>query len=145
LANLRFQYVGKFEITFLDELRKTERALDRRENRRSKMEASFDGQEEALREQAREKGRKRMEERIFGIDPALKKIKSNPKDIKVIAHPVDLVVFDGLNDGGLKNILFVNCCKRRNKQAFCKHLEDALAKKRYLWETLKIKDDVLSG
>jgi len=141
LADLRFRYVGKFEITFLDELRKTERALDRREDKMCKMEARFDDTEETLREKARQKGRKAVEKKILGIDPALKKIKSNPKDIKVIAHPVDLVVFDGLNDGGLKKILFVNRCKRRNKRSFCKHLENALSKKRYLWETVKIKQD----
>jgi predicted Holliday junction resolvase-like endonuclease len=141
LGELRFQYVGAFEESFLDKLRGEEKKLLQKDNRLRKQETQFDLQEKALRNAAIEKGRKAAEERIYEVEPALKKINFHPRDIKVVAHPIDLIVFDGLNGGSLKNIILVNRCSKRNKKDFCKHLEKVLEEKRYWWETVKIKDD----
>lgn len=143
LSELRFQFVGKFERTFLDDLKRIESALCKREQHILRRECKFDEREESLREAAREKGRKQAQKRIYQLDPALKKIKFNPNDIKVVAHPVALIVFDGLNGGSLRNIIFINRCTKRNKnkKKFCKHLDRALTKKRYLWETVTIQHD----
>jgi predicted Holliday junction resolvase-like endonuclease len=141
LAELRFQYVGEFEETFLDRLKAEEKKLLRKETGVRGKERNFDLQERAIREAAILKGRKAADERIYEIEPALKKIDCHPSDIKVLAHPIDMIVFDGLNHGNLKNILLVNRCSKRNKKDFCKHLEKVLEEKRYWWETVKIKED----
>jgi predicted Holliday junction resolvase-like endonuclease len=141
LAELRFQYVGAFEETFLDRLRVEEKKLLQKDYRMRKKEVQFDLQEKALRNAAIEKGRKAADERIYEIEPALKKINFHPRDIKVVAHPIDMIVFDGLSGGGLKNIILVNRCSKRNKKDFCKHLEKVLEEKRYWWETVTIKED----
>ena len=41
------------------------------------------------------------------IVPYLPGFKFNPKDVRFLGTPIDLVVFDGLCDGGVKKIVFV--------------------------------------
>ena len=64
----------------------------------SKKEEKFAEQEDDLREKAREKGRKEAK-KCFNkaICPTLKSLKCDPNDIKPLFHPIDYVVFKGMN------------------------------------------------
>ena len=102
LSDLRLQYSGKAPSTWLDDLDEKSLALDEKE-------AKFSEKEANLRAQAAERGRKK-------VDVILRKcmakelacLKFNPYDIKTIMHPVDYVVFDGLNDGEMNKIVFLS-------------------------------------
>lgn len=39
--------------------------------------------------------------------PYLPEFPFNPKDVRFLGSPVDLVVFDGLDEGGLRRVVFV--------------------------------------
>lgn len=49
-----------------------------------------------------------MQERLANISfPYLPEFRYNPKDACFIGSPIDLIVFDGLDEGKLRKIVFV--------------------------------------
>ena len=102
LSDLRLQYTGKAPSTWLDRLDQKSQELDQKEDRFSEKEAK-------LRNEAAERGRKKVGQilnRCMAKDLAC--LKFNPYDIKLIMHPIDYVVFDGLNDGEMERIVFLS-------------------------------------
>jgi predicted Holliday junction resolvase-like endonuclease len=91
VSDLRLKAKGPAIRTWLDEREEKERKL-------SKKEEAFEEEEEKLRELAREKGRK-ASEKVFNaaICPSLRALKLDPFDVKPILHPIDFVVFNGMN------------------------------------------------
>jgi predicted Holliday junction resolvase-like endonuclease len=81
-----------------------------------------------------------MRQMIQQIDPSLSKLKYDPKDIKVISHPVDLVVFDGLNSDSnrIKNVIFVARTRSKSCRSVQRSLSKALSKGRFVWETVQV-------
>jgi len=64
----------------------------------------------------------------------------NPNDAKFIGNPIDLIIFDGLKNGFIKNIIFLEI-KTGIKKSLNKHellVKDAVFNKRVEWEILKI-------
>ena len=65
----------------------------------------------------------------------------NPKDVRFLGTPVDLIVFDGLDEGALEEIVFVevktgpsaNLTKRERR------LRDAVKDGRVRWEELRLE------
>ena len=63
----------------------------------------------------------------------------NPKDVRFIGSPVDLLVFDGIDDGTLREIVFIevktgsSTLKARQRQ-----IKDAVLKGRVVWRELRI-------
>jgi len=84
-----------------------------------------------------------MKRLIRQIDPSMSKLKYDPQDIKVIAHPVDLIVFDGLNSGEnrIKNIVFIARSRAKTYKGMRRSLARALDKGRFLWETVQVAVD----
>jgi len=48
--------------------------------------------------------------------PFLPDFKYNPKDARFLGTPVDLIVFDGLSDGQLKQVVFIEVKSGSSKQ-----------------------------
>lgn len=69
----------------------------------------------------------------------------NPDDAKVIFHPVDYVVFNGMKDNkteGLKNILLLDGEKRLIEgKKIQKSIMKAVDKGNYEWITLSVEND----
>lgn len=62
-----------------------------------------------LQKQAREKGRKLAQKAIKKIAPVFAPRKLNPDDAKVIFHPIDFIVFNGMKiPGSIKNIVLLD-------------------------------------
>jgi predicted Holliday junction resolvase-like endonuclease len=143
VAELSLRYTGKFERTVLDELRQHERRLERKKETLDRQLDRFDAKEDALRMAAAERGRKRMKRLIRKIDPSMSRLKYDPQDIKVIAHPVDLIVFDGLNSGDsrIKNIIFIARSKPKTYRGLRRSVARALEKGKFLWETVQVRVD----
>ena len=143
VAELSLRYTGKFERTVLDEIRQHEKLLEKKQEALDRKLDRFEAKEESLREEARERGRKRMKRLIRRLDPSLSTLKYDPQDIKVIAHPVDLIVFDGLNSDGnrIKNIVFVARSRAKSSSGVRRSLARALEKGRFIWETVQVGVD----
>ena len=71
--------------------------------------------------------------------PLLPGFAFNPKDVRFLGSPVDLVVFDGLCDGNVREVIFVEVktgggvLSGRERQ-----VRDAILEKRVRWEELRL-------
>lgn len=60
---------------------------------------AFEEKERELREKAAERGRQQVPKILKNsLNAEFTKLPYNPYDIKALLHPVDFVVFDGMND-----------------------------------------------
>jgi predicted Holliday junction resolvase-like endonuclease len=73
------------------------------------------------------------------LTPFLPQFEWNPKDARFVGSPVDLIVFDGLNDGELRQVLFVevktgsSSLNVRERQ-----VRDAIEARRVGWRELRL-------
>ena len=107
------------------------------------VEERLDSREESLREAAREKGRRLAMRTVRKIDPVFKPRKLNPDDAKVIFHPVDYVVFNGMKQAAcIRNIVILDrkvCGADRLRLQ--RSIERVVEKGRYEWLTLRVSEN----
>ena len=99
--------------------------------------------EEELREVAREKGRRLARKTVRKIDPIFTPRKLNPDDAKVLFHPVDYIVFDGMkNKKVIRGIVLLDR-KAGTKQhrTLQRSIEKTIEKEHYDWATVQVADD----
>jgi len=118
-------------------------ALEREDNRLARLEAKLREKEEAVREKAREKGRSLAQRRVRQIDSIFTPRRLNPDDAKVIFHPIDYVVFNGMKGRErMKNVILLDregvTTEQRRLQ---RSIEKTVEKGRLAWQTLRIGDD----
>ena len=73
----------------------------------SNAEEKLDEKEETIREKARIVGRSEATKMVRKIDKIFHPLKLNPDDSKVIFHPVDYIVFNGMKTGKMKNFRII--------------------------------------
>jgi len=118
-------------------------ALDRIEAGLDRLEERIREEEEAVREEARERGRGLARRAVLRIDPIFAPRRLDPDDAKVIFHPVDYVVFDGMKRGArMRNVILLDregatAGQRRLQRS----VERAVEKGRYEWQTLRVGED----
>jgi predicted Holliday junction resolvase-like endonuclease len=92
---------------------------------------------------------KRLEE-VGGLQLAAKKIdtvftpcKLNPDDAKVIFHPIDYIVFNGMNTAtSIKNIVLLDRQARElEHRKIQKSIERVIDRENYEWQTLRVRKD----
>jgi len=72
--------------------------------------------------------------------PYLPEFRYNPKDARFIGSPVDLIVFDGLDEGDSRKIVFVEV--KSGKSTLSKRerlIRDAIEQKRVEWVVLRVE------
>ena len=121
---------------------KIDSELSRLDNLESKLEEKI----ELAREAAREAGRKDADNLIKKIDPIFSPLKLNPNDAKVVFHPVDFIVFNGMNNNkDEKEVKSLVLLDKNNKEGEYKNIQDsidnAISKSNYEWLTLRVQDD----
>ena len=129
---------AKAPTDWLDKLEKDERRIDLEEE---KLTEAL----EELKQAAREKGRNTANRMVKQVDKVFHPQKLNPDDAKVIFHPVDYVVFNGMKENkteGLNNIILLDGEKRTTEgQKIQKSIMKALDKGNYEWITLRMEND----
>ena len=133
LSDLQLRYEGKAASTWLDQLESKSMQLDEKE-------AKFEEKEQGLRDLAAERGRKKVVETVRrSMIRRLARLKLNPYDIKSLMHPVDFVVFNGMNDDKFKEILFLSDagCQKGVKAAAL-DVEKAVKSKKYEWKVARV-------
>jgi predicted Holliday junction resolvase-like endonuclease len=88
VSDMRLIVKGRGEKTWLDD-------YERKEQKLSVKEQNLDEKEDELRKAAHEKGRKEAVNKA--VCPAIRALKLDPFDVKPILHPIDFVVFKGMN------------------------------------------------
>ena len=134
LADLRLVYKGKTPRTWLDGHDTKLRSLERKEE-------LFEAKEEELREAATERGRRKVPKIVRrSMNVEFAKLPFNPYDIKAVLHPVDFVVFNGLNENEkLKNIVFLS--KENDSpelKMIRKSVESTIDKGDYSWKLARV-------
>ena len=94
-----------------------------------------------MEEQIRQDATKRSKSVMLGqitehLVPFLPDFKYNPKDARFLGTPVDLIVFDGLSEGQLKQVVFIEVKSGASKQLTQreKQVRDTVLDKRVCWE-----------
>lgn len=116
--------------------------LERQQALLSRKEEKLDEQEEELREAARAKGRKRALQVIKRVDPVFTPRNLNPDDAKVLFHPIDYLVFNGMKAGAVRNLILLDR-KGATKEriGLQKSVEKVIERGNYEWRTLRVEDD----
>jgi predicted Holliday junction resolvase-like endonuclease len=112
------------------------------ENRLDGLEEKLEEKKKDLQEKAREAGRKLAQRAVKKIDPVFTPHKLNPDDAKVIFHPIDYVVFDGLKKESIKKIILLDRQEKGTEhRGLQKSIEKAVEREKYGWQTLRVQED----
>jgi len=112
------------------------------ENRLDRLEEKLEEKKTDLQEKAREAGRKLAQRAVKKIDPDFTPNKLNPDDAKVIFHPIDYVVFDGMKKESIKNIILLDRQEKGTDHlALQKSIEKVVERENYEWQTLRVQED----
>ena len=136
LSDFQLRYKGNVKETWLDEYHHKELLLQKKEDRLAE-------KENELREKARERGRKKAEQMVTNaISPSYRRLGFNPYDIKPVYHPVDFLVFDGMNSTEQveKIVLLSKACKNPALNKIRASIKEAVLKKKYDWQVLRATD-----
>ncbi len=136
VSDLRLKAKGPAPKTWLDEYEIKDQTL-------TKKEGAFEEEAGKLREEARERGRKASEKAFYkAICPSLQKMKLDPFDVKAIFHPIDFVVFKGMNSQDtVSDIMLLT---REHKCPSIAPIRDqirkAVARNKYEWQEAHIDE-----
>ncbi len=101
----------------------------------------LDEKEASIRETAREEGRKQAGIHVRKIDKIFHPRKLDPDDSKVLFHPVDFVVFNGMKKGVIKNLIILDKSRKNiAEKNLQKSISKTIDKERYEWITLRVDD-----
>lgn len=117
--------------------------LDLKREKLDLLTQKLDEKEEGLREKAREKGRQLAQRAIRKIDPIFTPRKLNPDDAKVIFHPIDYIVFNGMKaPEPIKNIILLDREEKGgDHRSLQKSIEKVVEHENYEWQTLRVQED----
>jgi len=139
LSDCKLYQKKKPESDWKDELDKEIQRLDT-------LEEKILEKIETNKEAARILGRQNADKLVRKIDKVFLPLKINCNDCKVIFHPVDFIVFKGMNnndgDCAIKEIMLLD---KNNKLGHYltiqKSIENAIITKSYDWLTLRVEND----
>jgi predicted Holliday junction resolvase-like endonuclease len=137
LSDLQLKYRGAAPKTWLDSF---ETKLSSAEEK----EALFDEKEEKLHDQAVKRGRHKVPMMIRkSMDLQFAKLEYNPYDIKALFHPVDFVVFDGMESKKhLRNIIFLSkAVNNEQLNGFRNSIQKAVEERKYDWQVARVSID----
>ena len=139
LSDCKIYKEDKAPTDWLDKLAKEDRRLDAKE-------LVIEEKLELLKLASKEKARKEANKLVNKIDTVFSPQQLNPDDAKVIFHPIDFVVFNGMkadkNGAALENIVLLDS-KKQNAEAkkIQKSVMKAVDKEKYEWLTLRVNND----
>jgi predicted Holliday junction resolvase-like endonuclease len=136
LSDLKIYSKGKPLLDWMDK-------IDLENDRLTQLQEKIDEQEDAIRQKEREKGRLMAQRIVKKIDPIFAPRKLSADDAKVLFHPIDYVVFNGMNsEKTVKDIIMLD---KITKNSAHKKLQDsieyAIEKESYEWQTIRVGID----
>ena len=136
LSDLQLRSKEKAPKTWLDDYDFTIQKLQ-------EQESEFEEKEGEIREKAAKRGRAQVPEIVRrSMDAQFAKLSYDPYDIKPLLHPVEFVVFDGMNKGEINNItLLSRISTNPNLQNLQKAVAKAVDGKLYDWKVVRVSLD----
>lgn len=113
------------------------------EDRLDDAEEKLGEKKKDLQKKAQEKGRKRAQLVVKKIDPIFTPRKLDPDDAKVIFHPIDYIVFNGMKKAdSIKNIILLDRQEKGTEhRALQRSIEKVVERENYEWQTLRVQED----
>lgn len=136
LSDLHLRSKEKAPKTWLDVHELKISIVERKEDK-------FDDEESAIREKAIERGRAKVPSIIRkSLDDKFAKLNYDPYDVKALLHPIDFVVFDGMNKDKMKDVVLLSR-KTTNKNLLQFHngIARAVDDKAYDWKVIRVSED----
>ena len=116
--------------------------LESEETRLDGIEERIETKKDEMQEKAREKGRQEADKQVRKVDRVFSPRKLNPDDAKVLFHPIDYVVFNGMKNNEIKNLLLLD---RQTKSADHRRLQSSIEKTiergNFEWVTLRVEEN----
>lgn len=133
LSDLRLRSGGAAPGTWLDEYEARAAEVKRKEE-------EFQGEREAIREAAVKRGRAKVPAIARNLmDPRIAATGYNPYDIKALLHPVEFVVFDGMDAGEIRDVVLLS--KGSGSDAMrdlARSVAGAVESGRYDWKVARV-------
>ncbi len=118
--------------TEFDRVAAASQCLERRNDR-------FDEQEEAIRERARQQGQRAALRLLRRLAPLFTDHRIKLRDMKVLFHPVDYVVFTGMSQSRCGAVLFMDHPPESSRrERLQRSLRSAIRAGNIDWQTLRI-------
>jgi predicted Holliday junction resolvase-like endonuclease len=112
----------------------------------ARLEERLETREAQARETAREAGRKAgalaMKKAIRKVDYVFAPAKLDPRDSKVMFHPIDFIIFDGLLNRDVQKVVLLD--RKAQSQAqkdLQRNVESVIKRKAFEWKTIHVTDD----
>lgn len=136
LSDLKIFSKGKPALDWMDR-------IDLENERLQRLQEKLDAEEEEIRQKERVKGRLMAQRIVKKIDPIFAPRKLSADDAKVIFHPIDYVVFNGMNSE--KTVRDIILLDKQTKGPAHKKVQDSIAnaiqKEAYEWQTVRVGND----
>jgi len=141
LSDINLHYAGEAPETWLDKYEKKVLVLQKKEEK-------FQEKEKEMREKAKQKGRAQVPDLVRQcFDKNLAKLPYDPYDIKPIWHPIDFVIFNGLNkinekkSDVIEDIVFLSKkVKDKELNELRKTIKDTVEDEKYDWKVARVTD-----
>ena len=136
LSDAKVYLKEKPKPDWMDKIQKSEERLDTQEEK-------INDEEAATREVAREKVRKAAMTSTKKIDTIFSPNNYNADDAKVMFHPVDFLIFNGMKEkNSIDNlVLFDREVRDAAQKALQKSLAKTVEKENYEWITMQVSED----
>jgi len=109
LSDLNLRDKRKAPTTFLDEYDLEGKKIDKRDEKIGDKENEFAEKEKAIRDESVKRGRSKVLKTVLNsMDDHFAKMKYNPYDIKPILHPIDFVIYEGMNEKKMNDVVFLS-------------------------------------
>lgn len=115
--------------------------IEASQNRVNNAEERLDEKEAGIRENARIAGRIEANKIVRKIDKLFQPLKLNPDDSKVIFHPVDFIVFNGMKTGEMKNLILLDKAYSNADKPLQQSIKKVVEKQQYEWITLRVEEN----
>ncbi|MEM2941638.1 MAG: Holliday junction resolvase-like protein [Thermoproteota archaeon] len=117
--------------------------INREKERLSKLGEKLEEKRKELQRKAQKEGRREAQKVIKRIDPIFTPRGLNPDDAKVIFHPIDYIVFNGMKNGdSIKGILLLDRETRDSThRSLQRSIEKVIERESYEWQTLRVQED----
>ena len=109
LSDLNLRDKSKAPKTFLDEYELKEKSLDNKDDKIGDKENEFAEKEKTIKKEAVQRGRSKVLKTVLdSMDDYFSKMNYDPYDIKPILHPVDFVIYEGMNEKKMNDVVFLS-------------------------------------
>ena len=136
LSQLHLYSAKKTARTWLDDYEDRIRSF-------REIESEHDSKANEIREQAVQRGRDQVPNLVnTSLSETITKLKYDPYDIKPINHPIDYVVYDGMNNNSINNVVFLHE-KNMHLTKLHQSIENTVKNKQYDWKVARISKEGL--